>query len=161
MCSFRTFTYATCTQSATAVSGDATYETSKRQVNSLYGAAEVSYNDFLFLNGTIRNDWFSTLSPANRSIVYPSVTASFVFSQAFTASLPSWISFGKVRVAYAEVGSDTDVQPYANNLFYNINAQQFPIRMGQGSRWRASTALRSRMRISGRCGFLRKRWVWS
>ncbi len=111
---------------------DATYETSKRQVNSLYGAAEVSYNDFLFLNGTIRNDWFSTLSPANRSIVYPSVTASFVFSQAFTASLPSWISFGKVRVAYAEVGSDTDVQPYANNLFYNINAQQFPNPNGAG-----------------------------
>ncbi|QHV98382.1 SusC/RagA family TonB-linked outer membrane protein [Spirosoma endbachense] len=105
---------------------DATYELSERQVNSLYGSAEVSYKDFLFINGTVRNDWFSTLSPENRSILYPSVTASFVFSQAFASALPGWLSFGKIRAAYAEVGSDTDVQPYANNLFYGINAQQFP-----------------------------------
>lgn len=105
---------------------DATYEFSERQVNSVYGSAEVSYKDFLFVNGTVRNDWFSTLSAENRSILYPSVTASFVFSQAFANALPGWISFGKIRAAYAEVGSDTDVQPYANNLFYGINAQQFP-----------------------------------
>lgn len=105
---------------------DATYEFSERQVNSLYGSAEVSFKDYLFLNGTVRNDWFSTLSPANRSILYPSITASFVFSQAFATSLPTWINFGKIRAAYAEVGSDTDVSPYANNLFYGINPQQFP-----------------------------------
>jgi TonB-linked SusC/RagA family outer membrane protein len=105
---------------------DATYDFSERQVNSLYASAEVSFKDYLFLNGTVRNDWFSTLSPANRSILYPSVTASFVFSQAFATSLPTWINFGKVRAAYAEVGSDTDVSPYANNLFYSINSQQFP-----------------------------------
>jgi outer membrane receptor protein involved in Fe transport len=105
---------------------DATYEFSERQVNSLYASAEVSFKDYLFLNGTVRNDWFSTLSPANRSILYPSITASFVFSQALATSLPSWINFGKIRAAYAEVGSDTDVSPYANNLFYGINPQQFP-----------------------------------
>jgi len=105
---------------------DPVYELSERQVNSLYGSAEVSYKDVLFLNGTVRNDWFSTLSPANRSILYPSITASFVFSQAFASVLPSWLTFGKIRAAYAEVGSDTDVSPYANNLFYSINSQQFP-----------------------------------
>ena len=105
---------------------DATYDFSERQVNSLYGSAEVSYKDYLFLSGTVRNDWFSTLSPENRSILYPSVTTSFVFSQAFASALPDWITFGKIRAAYAEVGSDTDVSPYANNLFYGINAQQFP-----------------------------------
>ncbi len=101
------------------------YTISERQVNSLYGSAEVSYRGFVYLNGTVRNDWFSTLSPANRSILYPSITGSFVFSQAF-ANLPDWFSFGKIRAAYAEVGSDTDVQPYADNLFYSVNAQQFP-----------------------------------
>lgn len=105
---------------------DPAYEISERKVNSLYGSAEVSFRDYLFLNGTVRNDWFSTLSPENRSILYPSVTASFVFSQAFAEGLPNWLSFGKIRVAYAEVGSDTDVSPYANNLFYTINSQQFP-----------------------------------
>lgn len=101
------------------------YSISERQVNSLYASTEISYREFLYLNATARNDWFSTLSPGNRSILYPSITGSFVFSQAIT-NLPDWFNFGKIRVAYAEVGSDTDVQPYANNLFYDINAQQFP-----------------------------------
>ncbi|MEX2573616.1 MAG: SusC/RagA family TonB-linked outer membrane protein [Balneolaceae bacterium] len=97
----------------------------ERQVNSLYGSSELSYRGLLFLTGTLRNDWFSTLSPENRSILYPSVTASFVFSDAFESELPDWLSFGKIRASYAEVGSDTDVPPYANNLFYGINSNLF------------------------------------
>lgn len=110
---------------------DPLYGLSERKVNSLYGAAEFAYKDFLFLNGTVRNDWFSTLAPANRSILYPSVTGSFVFSQAF-ARLPSWLNFGKLRAAYAEVGSDGDVAPYSNNLFYAVSANLFPNPSGQG-----------------------------
>jgi TonB-linked SusC/RagA family outer membrane protein len=104
---------------------DPLYALSERGVNSVYGAGEISYKDFLYLNVTARNDWFSTLSPANRSILYPSASGSFVFSQAFE-NLPTWLNFGKVRAAYAEVGSDTDVSPYSNNLFYGINANLFP-----------------------------------
>lgn len=100
------------------------YNLSERAVNSLYGAAEFSYKGLLYLNGTLRNDWFSTLSPENRSILYPSVSASYVFSESFN-SRPSWLSFGKFRVAYAEVGSDTDVSPYSDVLFYGINANLF------------------------------------
>jgi TonB-linked SusC/RagA family outer membrane protein len=99
------------------------YSLAERKVNSLYASAEISYKEFIYLNATARNDWFSTLSPENRSILYPSITGSFVFSQAFT-NLPSWLSFGKLRVAYAEVGSDTDVSPYSNNLYYAISSQQ-------------------------------------
>lgn len=104
---------------------DPIYNLSERAVNSLYGSADISFKRFFFINGTVRNDWFSTLSPANRSILYPSVSGSFVFSDAF-GSMPSWLSFGKLRLAYAEVGSDTDVGPYANNLFYGVNANLFP-----------------------------------
>ncbi|MEM7655177.1 MAG: SusC/RagA family TonB-linked outer membrane protein [Bacteroidota bacterium] len=103
---------------------DPTYALSERAVNSLYGSAEFSYKGMLYLNGTVRNDWFSTLSPENRSILYPSVSASYVFSESFK-ELPDWLSFGKFRVAYAEVGSDTDVAPYSDALFYNINANLF------------------------------------
>ena len=110
---------------------DPIYGLSERKVNSLYGAAEFSYKDFLFLNGTVRNDWFSTLAPANRSILYPSITGSFVFSQAFD-NLPSWLNFGKLRAAYAQVGSDGDVGPYSNNLFYAVSANLFPNPAGQG-----------------------------
>ncbi|MCK8492379.1 MULTISPECIES: SusC/RagA family TonB-linked outer membrane protein [Spirosoma] len=110
---------------------DPLYGLSERKVNSLYGAAEISYKDVLFLNGTLRNDWFSTLAPGNRSILYPSLTGSFVFSQAFN-NLPAWLNFGKVRAAYAQVGSDGDVAPYSNNLFYAVAANLFPNPSGQG-----------------------------
>lgn len=103
---------------------DPIYGLSERAVNSVYGSAEFSYKNVLFLNATVRNDWFSTLSPENRSILYPSLSGSFVFSQAFD-NIPSWLTFGKLRAAYAEVGSDTDVAPYSNNLFYGINANLF------------------------------------
>ena len=94
------------------------YDLSERAVNSLYGSAEVSYKKFLYLNGTVRNDWFSTLSPENRSIVYPSISLGYVFSEQLKFS---WLSYGKLRLAYAKVGSDSDVPPYAGQLFYGIN----------------------------------------
>jgi hypothetical protein len=100
---------------------DPIYGLSERAVNSVYGSAEFSYKNFLYINTTVRNDWFSTLSPENRSILYPSVSLSYVLSESF-ANLPAWLRFAKIRAAYAEVGSDTDVSPYSNNLFYGINA---------------------------------------
>jgi len=103
---------------------DPTYDRSERAVNSLYGSAEINYKQFLYLNATVRNDWFSTLSPENRSIVYPSVSASYVLSESFSAP-PSWLDFAKIRAAYAEAGSDTDVPPYADKLFYGTSAAQF------------------------------------
>lgn len=103
---------------------DPLYSLTEYAVNSLYGSAEFSFRRYLYLNGTLRNDWFSTLSPANRSILYPSISASYVFSEAM--DLPSWLSFGKLRVAYAEVGSDSSVPPYSNVLFYTVNANLIP-----------------------------------
>lgn len=102
---------------------DPLYDLQERGVNSAYGSAEVNFREFVYLNATLRNDWFSTLSPANRSILYSSVSATYVFSENFT--LPSWFTFGKFRAAYAEVGSDTDVPPYAQSLFYGVNANFF------------------------------------
>ncbi len=33
-----------------------------------------------------------------------------------------WLSFGKIRIGYAEVGSDGYVAPYSDQLFYSVNA---------------------------------------
>jgi hypothetical protein len=60
---------------------DPLYSLTEYAVNSVYGSAEVSFKRFLYLNGTLRNDWFSTLSPENRSILYPSISASYIFSE--------------------------------------------------------------------------------
>ncbi|MHA6246773.1 SusC/RagA family TonB-linked outer membrane protein [Pontibacter sp. CAU 1760] len=93
----------------------------RKKVNSLYGTVDFGFREYLFLTVTGRNDWFSTLNPKSNSYLYPSVSTSFVFSQAFANSLPTWINFGKLRAAYAEVGGDTD--PYTNQLFYSLNNQ--------------------------------------
>ncbi len=98
------------------------YNYSKNQVNSLYGDLELSYNSVLFLNLTARNDWFSTLNPKSNNYLYPSAGLSYVFSQSI-ANPPSWLNFGKLRASYAEVGGGTD--PYSNNLYYAVNANQF------------------------------------
>ncbi|THU30767.1 SusC/RagA family TonB-linked outer membrane protein [Niastella caeni] len=99
---------------------DPVYTLIEQGVNSLYSSAEFNWKQTFYVTGTVRNDWFSTLSPANRSILYPSVSGSYVFSE----HLPtiSWLNFGKVRLGYAEVGSDGDVAPYADQLFYSVNA---------------------------------------
>ncbi|MEO8403984.1 MAG: SusC/RagA family TonB-linked outer membrane protein, partial [Chitinophagaceae bacterium] len=99
---------------------DPTYSLSQYGVNSLYSSGEVSWKKTLYLNGTVRNDWFSTLSKANRSILYPSVSGAYVFSENLN-EIP-WLTFGKLRLGYAEVGSDGDVGPYSDQLFYAINA---------------------------------------
>ena len=109
---------------------DPLYTLEEKQINSLYGALELSFREYLYLTATARNDWFSTLSPANRSILYPSVTGSFVFSQAFT-NFPNWISLGKIRAGYAEVGSDLDIGAYSGTLFYTVNNNLFPNPDGQ------------------------------
>jgi TonB-linked SusC/RagA family outer membrane protein len=103
---------------------DPLYDLIERGVNSLYGMAEVNYKEIIYLNGTFRQDWFSTLSKENRTIPYPSISASYVFSESF-ASKPRWLNFGKFRAAYAKVGSDSDVNPYSNQLYYGVNGQQF------------------------------------
>ncbi|MBA2762518.1 MAG: TonB-dependent receptor, partial [Segetibacter sp.] len=92
------------------------YGYGKRGINSLFTSAEVSYNNYLFLTATARKDWFSTLNPEDNSIVYPSIGGSFVFSDAFR--LPAWISFGKARLAWAQVGNTESVGPYQTAITY-------------------------------------------
>ena len=92
------------------------YGFNEKQINSIYGSTQFSWEDYLFLTLTGRNDWSSTLPIDNNSYFYPSVSMSFVFSDAF--DLPSWLTFGKLRASWAEVGGDTD--PYQLALTYSL-----------------------------------------
>lgn len=93
-------------------------------VNSLYGGVDLNWKQMVYLSATLRNDWFSTLAPESNSILYPSVTGSFIFSEVL-GSKPSWLSLAKVRAAYAEVGTDNNVGFAQNVLYYGANANQF------------------------------------
>lgn len=96
------------------VRGTTQYEELYRIV-SAYGDLSLSWDNFLFLNVTGRNDWSSSLSPDNRSFFYPSVSLSYVFSDHL--KMPVWLSFGKIRASLAEIGKDT--KPYEINTYYN------------------------------------------
>ncbi len=80
----------------------------KRRLVGLYGDLLVDYDSMLFLNITARNDWTSTLPIGNNSFFYPSVNLGWVFTEA--VEVPDFLSYGKLRGSYAEVGKDTD--PY-------------------------------------------------
>ncbi len=96
------------------------YGYSENGINSLFGSAELGWDGYLFLTATVRKDWFSVVNPENNSALYPSVGASWVFSDNFQA-LPSWFSFGKARVSWAQVGNVT-ISPYRANLAYSLRA---------------------------------------
>jgi TonB-linked SusC/RagA family outer membrane protein len=80
----------------------------ERRLFGVYGDLNIGFKNYLFLGITGRNDWSSTLPQNNNSFFYPSANLSFVFSDAF--SMPSWLSYGKLRVSGAKVGNDAD--PY-------------------------------------------------
>lgn len=87
-----------------------------RRINSLLGSANFGYKNFLYLDLTLRNDWSSTLPEGNNSYLYPSATASFIFSE-FLDFDP--LSFGKLRMGFAQVGNDTDPYRLANTYQSN------------------------------------------
>jgi TonB-linked SusC/RagA family outer membrane protein len=86
------------------------------RVNSIYGSVEGSYRNYLFLSLTARNDWFSTLSVHSDHYLYPSLSGSFIFSEAWR--LPHWLSLGKLRASYAAASNGT--APYQNTLGYGV-----------------------------------------
>ena len=93
-----------------------------QETQSLYGTLEVTYKDILYLTGSARSDWFSTLATPGRDnklyTVYPAVSGSFVFSELWK---PSFLSFGKLRAGYAMVGQATS--PFQTQLYYNLRSE--------------------------------------
>lgn len=85
----------------------------ERETQSVFGNCQFSWDEYLSLDLTARNDWSSTLPVNNRSYFYDSANLSFVvtdFMQQMGWKRPSWLTFAKVRLSAAKVGKDTD--PY-------------------------------------------------
>ena len=89
----------------------------KRQVNSLFAKAGVSWRSTAFLEATLRNDWSSTLPESTRSYLYPSLAGSFIASE----MLPKmdWLMMWKLRSSWTI--SKTPASIYEINQVYNIS----------------------------------------
>ncbi|HKZ37550.1 MAG TPA: SusC/RagA family TonB-linked outer membrane protein [Chryseolinea sp.] len=84
------------------------------------GILNLSYKDYLFLEGTGRQEYSSTLPPGDNSYFYPSVNTGFVFSEAF--KMPAFLNYGKLRASYGVVGNAPPA--YESNILYNLTNLQ-------------------------------------
>ncbi|MCT4589564.1 MAG: SusC/RagA family TonB-linked outer membrane protein [Carboxylicivirga sp.] len=102
-----------------------------KQINSLYFLANFGWRNQVYLDITGRNDWSSALvykdGSGNNSYFYPSVSSSWLFSETF--ELPSWVTFGKLRASWAQVGNDTEA--YFLNKGYKL--ENIPLDGGSNS----------------------------
>ena len=87
----------------------------RRRVFGYYGSLTFSYKELLYLTATGRNDKVSNLARGNRTFFYPSLGASFVFTELIESNV---ISFGKLRAGWATVGQAYDQEEYpTQNIF--------------------------------------------
>lgn len=93
------------------------YGFSEYGINSYFASANLGYKNMVFLNVTAREDQFSTLSPDNFKLFYPSASLSAVISDMIV--LPEVITFAKVRGSWGQAGGGAP-NPYALNLTYGL-----------------------------------------
>ena len=94
----------------------------KRRLWALYADVLFSYKTYAFLTFTMRNDHSSTLPIKYNSYYYPSVSGSFVFTDAFELD-PAILTFGKIRAGWGKVGSDAS--PYYVDGTYRQSTPPF------------------------------------
>jgi TonB-linked SusC/RagA family outer membrane protein len=88
------------------VGGDASQEIGHKQDQSVFFAGQLGFRDQVYLDVTARNDWTSTLAytDAEKSgFFYPSIGLTWLLNE--TLKLPEWITLGKVRGAWSQVGN--------------------------------------------------------
>lgn len=93
---------------------------SQRRLVGLYGQAVFDYKKYLYVTLQGRNDWTSTIPQDKNSFFYPSISSSFVFSDAFPGI--GRFMTGKLRGGYAEVGKDARPYAYRPSLEFKTTA---------------------------------------
>lgn len=88
-----------------------------RSIIGVFADAKFDYKQTLFLNLTGRNDWSSTLPVENRSFFYPSVNLAYIFTESLKLSSTSFLTYGKIRGSFAEVGKDA--APFLIGNYYS------------------------------------------
>jgi TonB-linked SusC/RagA family outer membrane protein len=91
----------------------------EKQVNSIYGMANLGWKNILYADLTARNDWSSTLPKENRSYFYPSASLSLMLDKIF--NMGKKVDMFKLRGGWAQVGNDTS--PYNLLVTYGNSGQ--------------------------------------
>lgn len=92
----------------------------RRQLQSVFASAELGFKDAIFLSVSDRNDWSSTLAftpSMKKGYNYPSFGLNTIITE--LVKMPGFVSFGKVRGSYAEVGND--LPAFSTNPIYSAS----------------------------------------
>lgn len=89
----------------------------RREVGGVFGGITLTYNEWLIADATFRNDQSSTLPADANNYFYPAVSGGIIFSK-FLNNTP-WLTYGKIRANYAEVGNDAP--GYSTLPVYTVN----------------------------------------
>jgi len=84
----------------------------RRQIQSIFGSANIGFRDKVYVDLTARNDWSSTLANTpnmKNGYFYWSAGITGILSDLM--NLPDFMTYSKLRFTYAEVGND--VAPFS------------------------------------------------
>lgn len=76
---------------------------------AFYQSLGFSYDNWAYLEGTLREEKVSTLYPGDNSFVYPSINGSIIYTELMKQKLPTWYDFGKIRASYGVVGHEAAI----------------------------------------------------
>jgi TonB-linked SusC/RagA family outer membrane protein len=85
----------------------------RKEIRSAYGSVSLGWDNTYFLDGTLRRDISSALPESNNAYLYPSVSATMVFSELLKLAP---VSYGKIRASFAQAGSDIPVYLTSNSF---------------------------------------------
>lgn len=100
--------------SSSVTPSESTY---KKRTAAFFGDIGLSYKDMIYLNGTAREEWSTTMPAGDNKFFYPSVSAGFIFTELPGLKGNKVLSFGKLRTSYAIVANDAGA--YNTQTYYN------------------------------------------
>ncbi|TDS15780.1 SusC/RagA family TonB-linked outer membrane protein [Sphingobacterium paludis] len=86
--------------------------------DGLFGVAGLEFNNYLFIEGSIRQERTSTLATGNNVFYYPSISSALELSNLF--KMPTFVSYSKLRASFGVVGNPPD--PYTANVVYDARS---------------------------------------
>lgn len=89
-------------------------DTERKKTAAIFFDAKASYDNWVFLNVTGRNEWSSTLPTDNNSFFYPSASLGLVFTEPLGMQENKILPYGKIRLSFAQVGNDAPVYSLQN-----------------------------------------------
>lgn len=93
----------------------------REKINSVLFNGQLAFKDYLFLDFSGRNDWWSVLPLNANSYFYPAVSLSAVVSDMLQLNSDA-LSFLKLRAGWSQVGSAGGLAPYSIQQTYAFRA---------------------------------------